>query len=64
MYTFWLVRETLSVRCLARGLETATLARHGRPCGEQRCGKVTRSGLQPWGVAYNGSNWQSAWGSA
>jgi len=36
-------RGKLSLRCLARGLETATPARHGRPCGEQRCGRVTRN---------------------
>jgi hypothetical protein len=38
-------REILSVRYLARGLEIVTLARHGRPYGEQRYGRVTRSGL-------------------
>lgn len=50
-------RETLESSRLARDLRIATPARHGRPCcGEERSGKVTRSGLQPWGVAYNGGH--------
>ena len=37
--------QTLESSCLARDLRTVTPARHGRPCGEERSGKVTRRDL-------------------
>jgi len=38
----------VTIRCLARGLYVATLARHGRPCcGKERSGRVARSGSKP-----------------
>jgi hypothetical protein len=47
----------VTIRCLARGLYVATLARRGRPCcGEERSGRVARSGSKPWGAAYNGGD--------
>jgi hypothetical protein len=47
----------VTIHCLARGLYVATPARRGRPCcGEERSGRVARSGSKPWGVAYNGGD--------
>jgi len=44
------------IRCLARDVSLTTPARRGRPCGEERSGRVARSGSQPWGAAYNGGD--------
>jgi hypothetical protein len=47
-------RETLAYAAWLGVYCLATLARRGRPCcGEERSGKVARSGSQPWGAAYN-----------
>jgi hypothetical protein len=38
----------VTIRCLARGLYIATLARHSRPCcGKERSSRVARSGSEP-----------------
>ena len=45
----WLVgADTLDIRCLARGVYTATPARRGRPCcGEERSGRAARRASKP-----------------